>query len=40
MKVILAGGGTAGHINTAIAISKTIKINYSDVKAVRYAVKF
>ena len=27
MKIILAGGGTAGHINPAIAIANTIKAN-------------
>ena len=25
MRVLLAGGGTAGHINPALAIAKTIK---------------
>lgn len=32
MKVILAGGGTAGHINPAIAIAQTIKIKEPDAQ--------
>lgn len=30
MKVLLAGGGTAGHINPALAIASIIKENYPD----------
>ena len=30
MRVILAGGGTAGHINPAISIADTIKRHYPD----------
>ena len=30
MKVLLAGGGTAGHVNPAIAIADTIKTKYPD----------
>ncbi len=32
MKIILAGGGTAGHINPAIAIAQTIKAKEPDSK--------
>ena len=30
MKILLAGGGTGGHINPAIAIANTIKENIPD----------
>ena len=32
MRVILTGGGTAGHVNPAIAIAQTIKENVSDAE--------
>ncbi|MBQ3073631.1 MAG: glycosyltransferase, partial [Ruminococcus sp.] len=32
MRVLLAGGGTAGHINPAIAIAQTIKIKEKDAE--------
>ena len=32
LKVILAGGGTAGHVNPALAISEIIRELYPDVK--------
>ncbi len=32
LKVILAGGGTAGHVNPALAISEIIREAYPDVK--------
>lgn len=39
MKVILAGGGTAGHINPAIAIANTIKKNKPDAKILYIGAK-
>ena len=32
MKVLMSGGGTAGHINPAIAIADTIRKNIPDVE--------
>ena len=32
MRVLLAGGGTAGHINPAIAIANTIKKHHPDAE--------
>lgn len=32
MKVLLTGGGTAGHINPAIAIAEAVKSKYADAK--------
>ena len=32
LKVILSGGGTAGHVNTALAISEIIKDSHPDAK--------
>ena len=30
MKILMTGGGTAGHVNPAIAIADTIKAKYPD----------
>ena len=30
MKVLMTGGGTAGHVNPAIAIAETIKRHHPD----------
>ena len=32
MRVLLAGGGTAGHINPALAIASVIKEHYPDTE--------
>ena len=34
MKVILTGGGSAGHVNPALAIANIIKANDSDAKII------
>ncbi len=39
MKVLLAGGGSAGHINPAIAIANTIKVYDKDAKITFIATK-
>ena len=39
MKVILAGGGTAGHINPAIAIANTIKLKDPSAKILYIGAK-
>ncbi len=39
MKVILAGGGTAGHINPALAIAGTVKENIKDAEILYIGAK-
>lgn len=39
MRVILAGGGTAGHINPALAVADTIKRHYPDSKILFVGTK-
>lgn len=34
MKILLAGGGTAGHINPAIAIAQTVKAHHPDAEVL------
>ena len=39
MRVLLTGGGTAGHINPALAIAETVRRNRTDAEILFVGIK-